>query len=170
MIRGIKNFKRVASSNASSSCVIKVRLWPFASPIGSWLLFSRKLSSSQYFKLHWASLSPYQQPSDFSQHQNSKKRWRCDRSDHLGARTRSQAESHLLCFHPLTCSKHYRCFVQMLVWCPFQNTPSTNSSNFNIKQRHWVSKKLAERDEIQNDKHQFDDECTTELNKNEFTF
>ena len=168
MIRGIKNFKRVASSNASSSCVIKVRLWPFASLIGSWLLFSRKLSSSQYFKLH-----PHHLINNLLTFLNTKIPKRDGAVTGLticGARTRSQAESHLLCFHPLTCSKHYRCFVQMLVWCPFQNTPSTNSSNFNIKQRHWVSKKLAERDEIENDKHQFDDECTTELNKNEFTF
>ena len=51
-----------------------------------------------------------------------------DRSDHrwrLGGVVRSGGARRLLCF-PLTCSKHYRCFVQMLVLCPFQNTPSTN--------------------------------------------
>ena len=51
-----------------------------------------------------------------------------DRSDHrwrLGSVVRSGGSRRLLCF-PLTCSKHYRCFVQMLVLCPFQNTPSTN--------------------------------------------
>ena len=91
-------------------------------------------------------LNPYQQN---SQHWDSKM-CRCfDSSDQRwrsGGVVRSGGARRLLCF-PLICSKHYRCFVQMLVLCPFQNTPWTiirdlHYKLINIKQFTWSSRKI----------------------------